>query len=47
MPHVFIGALMCFAGIFTAKSPFTTVVEPSHPLGQLESTASQEGRLDH
>jgi len=47
MPHVLIGALMCFAGIFTAKSPFTTEAEPSHPLGQLHSTASQEGRLDH
>ena len=47
LPQVLIGALMCFVGIFTAKSPFTVLTEPSHPLGQLHGTASQESRLDH
>ena len=47
LPHVLIGALMCFVAIFTQKSPFTVLTEPSHPLGQLHGTASQESRLDH
>jgi hypothetical protein len=46
-PHVLIGALLCIGGIFTEKSPYTTPYEPSHPLGQLHSTDSLEGRLDH
>lgn len=46
-PHIVLGAILCFAGIFTQKSPFTTPYEPSHPLGQLHSTESLEGRLDH
>ena len=46
-PQIILGAILCIIGIFTHKSPLITEYEPSHPLGQLHSTDSLEGRLDH
>jgi len=46
-PHVILGGILLIAGAFTQKSPFTTMFERPHPLGQLESTDELEGRLNH
>jgi hypothetical protein len=46
-PHVILGAILLIAGSFTQQSPFTTLYDRPHPLGQRHSTDDLEGRLNH
>jgi len=46
LPHLLLGSLLVFLGIFTAKSPFLNKPHRPAPEGQLGSTDSFEGRLN-
>ena len=46
LPHLLLGLLLVFLGIFTVKSPFLNKPHRPAPEGQLGSTDSFEGRLN-